>query len=311
MKRFLALALLVGLVAVVPVAASAATASPGCHQLRNPSHDAYYSGRETAPLQFYAGEILRVRAANPAEGGSFVHLLADQVIVAEAAFPGQAIWVVPADGSYVIGWGAGGNATWRVTCNAPTVPFAPLSVVGEPGDGSARISWGEPAFAGGAPIDDYQLRYRLRASHSWTVVSGEVSTAQNAYVYGLVNGKTYQFQVSAHNSFGWGPWSNQAQVKAGVPAQPGSPSTVAGDGQVQLSWGAPDSAGGAAINDYAVQYRLQGATTWTPVPDGHSTECHAYVLGLTNGESYEFRVAAKNAFGRGPWSDIVAETPTA
>jgi hypothetical protein len=311
MKRFLVLALLAGLLALVPQAASAAPVSPGCHQLNNPAHDAYYSGAETAGLEFYQGEVLKVRAGDPSEGGSWVRLLVDQVLVVDAPFPGRAIWAVPDDGTYVIGWGAGGNATWRVSCSSPTLPFAPQGVVGVPGDASAGLSWGAPESAGGAPIDDYQIQYRLKGTPGWTTFPDGVSTVRNAYVDGLLNGKTYQFRVAAHNSYGRGPWSIPVAVKAGVPTEPTGLATLPGDGQVQLSWGAPANEGAAPIVNYTVQWRIKGTAIWATFRDGRSTETHTHVLGLADGETYQFRVAAMNEYGRGPWSEVVEETPAA
>ena len=312
MKRFLVLALLAGALVVVPQAASAAPISDGCQLLNQAANDGYYAARELAALDFSEGEVIRVRAGDPSDGATFVHLLLDQTIVAEAGLPGRTLSVVPTDGSYAVGWDAGGSATWRVSCAAPTKPFAPQGIIGEPGDGQAMISWGEPAFAGGAPIDDYRLQYRVRGRHAstgWTDFTDEVSPALHMVMNGLLNGKTYQFRVAAHNSYGWGPWSTPVAVKVGTPTAPLGPMAIPGDGQVQLSWGEPLSAGAGPITDYVIQGRLQGENTWAPLRDGRSTACNAYALGLRNGDTYEFRIAARNAFGRGPWSEIVEGTP--
>ena len=58
-----------------------------------------------------------------------------------------------------------------------------------------------------------------------------------------------------------------------------------------------------------MQYRLQGATTWVTFRDGISTARKATVTGLTSGQIYEVRVAAKNKSGTGTWSDVVLGTP--
>jgi hypothetical protein len=58
---------------------------------------------------------------------------------------------------------------------------------------------------------------------------------------------------------------------------------AAGFEQATVTWTAPKSDGGAPITGYRV------ATSPGPI------------TGLTNGTSYAFKVAAKNAKGRGPW----------
>ena len=125
MKRFLVPALLAAMLAALPPVATAAPISPGCQQVNQAVNDGYYAARELAALDFFQGEVIRVRAADPSDGAIFVHLLLDQTIVAEAGLPGRTLSVVPADRSYVVGWDAGGSATWRVSCAAPTKPFAP------------------------------------------------------------------------------------------------------------------------------------------------------------------------------------------
>jgi hypothetical protein len=67
-----------------------------------------------------------------------------------------------------------------------------------------------------------------------------------------------------------------------------------------LSWGVPASAGDAAISDYSIQYSTNGST-WTSFAHTSSTATSATISGLTNGTSYQFRVAAVNAWGIGAY----------
>lgn len=68
-----------------------------------------------------------------------------------------------------------------------------------------------------------------------------------------------------------------------------------------LSWSVPND-NGTAISSYAVQYREQGSIDWTnlsPNPTSNSTS----VTGLSEGTTYEFRVAANNGL-LGAWSPV-------
>ena len=49
---------------------------------------------------------------------------------------------------------------------------------------------------------------------------------------------------------------------------------------------------------------------WTTFSEGTGTTTAATVTGLTNLLAYEFRVAAVNGSGQGPWSNVAASTPT-
>jgi len=93
-------------------------------------------------------------------------------------------------------------------------------------------------------------------------------------------------------------------------APPGLTPTF-GDGSVTLAWTAPVSNGGAAIVDYAVEYKTAAEATWSTFTDGVSTATSATVTGLTNGTAYLFRVAAVNSVGSGAYSNEVTETPRA
>src|SRR5689334_10589546 len=70
---------------------------------------------------------------------------------------------------------------------------------------------------------------------------------------------------------------------------PDAPTALAGTGtnaQVALTWTAPTNAGSTAITDYAVQYKLSSASTWTTFTDGVSTATAASVTGLSNASNY-------------------------
>ena len=102
-----------------------------------------------------------------------------------------------------------------------------------------------------------------------------------------------------------------AGVRLTVQLTPTAPRTLVATARarsVSLAWAAPVKANAGSVTDYIVQYRLQGATTWITFRDGTSTARKATVTGLTSGQIYEFRVAAKNKSGTGTWSDLVLGT---
>ncbi|MGA1437029.1 MAG: fibronectin type III domain-containing protein, partial [Ilumatobacteraceae bacterium] len=94
---------------------------------------------------------------------------------------------------------------------------------------------------------------------------------------------------------------------ATAPGQPTSLTATAGDGQVELSWTAPDT-GGASITDYVVEYLPSGGS-WTTFNDGTSTATAATVTGLTANTSHTFRVSATNVVGTGATSATASATP--
>ena len=86
---------------------------------------------------------------------------------------------------------------------------------------------------------------------------------------------------------------------------PGAPTGLAGtpgDGQIELSWSAPDFTGGAAISGYRIETKTGNGPWAVTTANTGSTATSATVTGLINGTEYRFRVAAINAAGTGPAS---------
>jgi hypothetical protein len=183
----------------------------------------------------------------------------------------------------------------------PTV--APTSVVGTASDAQVALTWTAPATNGGA-ISDYTIQYSSDSGATWTTFSDTVSATASVTVTGLTNGTAYVFRVAATNPAGLGAYSTSSAARTPVGA-PGVPTNVAGvaaSAQVSLTWTAPVSNGGSAITDYIIQYSSNSGSTWTTFADTVSTTTSVTVTGLTNGTSYVFHVAAKNAAGTGSYS---------
>ena len=104
------------------------------------------------------------------------------------------------------------------------------------------------------------------------------------------------------------PTAPTAAVSAGVPGVPGGLVAQPGDGQVELTWDAPASDGGAVVERYRYRVSVDSGVTWSPdwtdVPDGDgdselADERSATIVGLDNGTEYVFQVRAVNGVGGG------------
>ena len=103
-------------------------------------------------------------------------------------------------------------------------------------------------------------------------------------------------------------------IAVGIPAEaggvgaakPGAPVHVrtsnATQTSLEVSWVAPYADGGAAISDYAIEYRKVGTLAWVPVAHETPVTTSITVAGLTGNSTYAVRVAAVNAEGTGPWN---------
>jgi hypothetical protein len=181
-----------------------------------------------------------------------------------------------------------------------TTPSAPsiTSLTRVAGSGVAiSISWSAPSSNGGSPIQEYKIEYSNNSGVSWsfkTVSANILSTI----VDNLENGQSYIFRIVAINAAGATFSSNSSPITpATTPSSPTNVVGTTGDSQISLTWSAPSSNGGLAVTDYTIQYKGIGEENWQTFSDGTSTNTSTIVTGLTNGQSYIFRVVATNAVG--------------
>ena len=70
-----------------------------------------------------------------------------------------------------------------------------------------------------------------------------------------------------------------------------------------ITWTPPEEDGGAEIFNYVIEYRLHGDKAWKQGSKGKTvSELTFTVSGLVTEKEYEFRVAAENKAGVGPFS---------
>lgn len=178
---------------------------------------------------------------------------------------------------------AGESPAVNVQATPRTVPGAPQNVNASPGNGQVTVSWAAPASNGGSPITGYTVT-TSPGGQSVSVGAGVTSTP----VTGLTNGTTYTFEVGASNAAGQGAAASVQATPVAVPGVPGNPTATPGDGQVTVSWTAPDP-GWSPITGYNVT-TTAGGQVQEVGPDVTST-----ITGLTNCTTCSFAIRAVNA----------------
>jgi hypothetical protein len=190
--------------------------------------------------------------------------------------------------------GTGGSSD-GVIATPRTVPGAPGSVGFSRGNSQATITWEAPSSDGGATITGYTVT-ASPGGRTCTWTSGPLTCT----VTGLTNGTEYTFIVTASNVVGTSdPSVTKSGTPLGLPGAPTSLAAVVGNRSITLNWTAPSDNGGSEIIDYVVEYQLDGGS-WTLLDDGVSVAASTTISGLTNGITYDFRIAAVNGVGTGP-----------
>jgi len=204
--------------------------------------------------------------------------------------------------------GVASNASTGIPAGAPGAPTALAVVVPATLSGQvANLSWTAPVFTGGNGIA--LTGYLITASPgdgtcSVTTVD-PMTQSQQGTCTGLVNGTNYTFTVVALNGAGsaiqLSPSSDAVTTTvASLPAAPAITTVKGGDVSVAVTWTAPSTTGGTGvvISSYSVQAYQNG----NPVQGKTCTTNGALtctVFGLTNGQSYTFKVTAANLIGTG------------
>lgn len=187
-----------------------------------------------------------------------------------------------------------------ITVTVTDKPGAPMNVVAEAvGATGARVTFDAPS-SNGSPITGY----RLYDSNGAKIADCPNTVCE---VNGLRTGQSYRFAVSAVNEQGESARTTSNEITlSGVPDRPGGPSVTPGDGELTMTWDAPNN-NGSPINGYTVYATAAGGSR-TCTTSGART---CTISGLVNDQTYTVTVVATNANGNSQASPGVTGTPKA
>jgi len=180
------------------------------------------------------------------------------------------------------------GASSSVTTKPYTFPGPPQNLVAKPADNSMILTWSGPSNTGGYPISIYVINtYDLSNNLLFTASSLTPYTQ-----YGLMNGKSYIFQVVSQtlntelNQTITGGATSVISVpftqSMGVQNLRASPA----DGVVTLAWDPPVDTGGNTVDHYNVYF-----DNATPVSIDPSVRTFTKT-GLINGQPHSYKVVA-------------------
>lgn len=157
--------------------------------------------------------------------------------------------------------------------NPVTIPGDVQNVVPQPGDEGVSATWDPVSGA-----DDYVVR------RGGTIIA--TPTTPSFGESGLQNGTSYTYEITARNAIGESanPTSVTITPEEGVPGLVTNLTATPGDQQVLLSWDAVAGADTYPVTQDTVEISDAAANS-------------LLVTGLTNAQSYDFTVGAKNGAG--------------
>ncbi len=199
--------------------------------------------------------------------------------------------------------------------NTPTVPSVPTALQAVPSNPTTIILYWVPPADGGSSITGYDIRVSADGGTNWNTPLTTTSTTPIYHHTGLTANTTRHYQVRAKNAVGYGDWSATESATTPMAVPPGEPrnltATAAGPTIIDLDWDAPDSNGGSAITGYDLQVSTDGGTTWSQTVTLTADQTSHRHTGREAGETYNYRVRARNAAGTGSWTSAVSATTAA
>ncbi|KAG8335958.1 myosin light chain kinase activity protein [Homalodisca vitripennis] len=169
------------------------------------------------------------------------------------------------------------------------------------------LYWNPPKDDGGAVVSNYIVEKREKGSPTWSKVSSYITTPF-CRIRNLIIGRNYEFRVMAENQYGISdpattPDSIRARHPFDPPGPPGAPRGIEStEDSITIGWTKPRHDGGSPITGYVIEKRLISEEKWTKALHAHIPDLTCKVINLIENQQYEFRVAAVNAAGQGPFS---------
>jgi len=181
----------------------------------------------------------------------------------------------------------------------PTPPPAPTGLTATPGDQQVELNWNASPGA---------TSYKVKRSETSGGPYDTIETGVTETTYtdtGLTNYETYYYVVTAVNSAGESPNSNEASATPEAPPIPDPPTGLTatpGNEQVELNWNA--SSGATSYKVYRGTTSGDYDTVFPGITDTSYTD-----TGLTNGVTYYYAVTAVNSSGESGYSNEASATP--
>uniref|UniRef100_A0A8C6WTI5 Titin n=1 Tax=Neogobius melanostomus TaxID=47308 RepID=A0A8C6WTI5_9GOBI len=183
--------------------------------------------------------------------------------------------------------------------DVPAAPIGPVNIL-EVSPDAMMIEWRPPKDDGGSPVTNYIVEKRESNKETWGgVSSGSLATQLN--ITRLQKGTEYVVRIRAENKMGIGaPLESKPTVAEHTfmpPSPPGKPQTSdISEDAVTVGWTMPLADGGSPIHGYILERRHKGGK-WIRVNKTPHKDLRFRVLGLFEGNEYEFRVFAENIAG--------------
>ncbi len=171
-----------------------------------------------------------------------------------------------------------------------------------------ELSWKEPPSGDHPDVTGYKIEHKIDSGSYKVLVNNTKSTDSEYSATGLKTNAAHTFRVSALNSFGFGPASDEATAtptssSAGkkesvVPSKPVRlKASAVSPSEIQVTWKAPTANKGPDVTSYQIEVKINdGAFNVLEYEYENLAYKHE---NLDPSNSYTYRLAARNSIGLG------------
>lgn len=182
-----------------------------------------------------------------------------------------------------------------------------------------RLEWSPPSQTYGQTIQSYEIQQKITTGLYETVATtGGKNTSYT--LSDLTTNEAYTFVIFAKFPLGSTDISEEimvtltdesGQIQGNPPSKPiNLQATATSPIQIELSWNAPASDGGAPIIGYKIDVKVNAGEYSTVVANTGSTTKGFIHTDRTPGNEYFYKVYAINEIGISPASNVASEIPT-
>ena len=195
--------------------------------------------------------------------------------------------------------GGQSDTTTPIVVRASTIPDSPIGIATQFGNGQVTVSWSEPLFDGGLPLQNYVVEYTDDVNGLFDENSPSVTLTVSSLselltiIDGLDNGTPYTFRVIATNENGPSiPSNTVSEIPATQSSRPTGLSAVPALDHVTLSWDAPQDLGGAtSISGYMIERNISNFFTVVEADTGNDLTTFVDFPPFS-GTDYSYRISA-------------------
>ena len=219
------------------------------------------------------------------------------------------------------------SATWYVkqtspsedTCPTTAIPANTKTITLDLPILTTSATYTYKAYSNsGCSTEVGSVTFTVSPTSTWTSATAiciyNCASKTSHTITGLATDTTYDVQVRAKNSHGYGPWSTTTSAKTtngkpGAPSQVDVPSANIERQKLKVTWTPASEPSKPKVTGFHIRHKKTAETNWSALTILSDTARSYTLTGLTANTRYDIQVRAVNKeYGNGKWASATGTT---